>query len=41
LDLSDAILTGATLRAAFRRPGINRADLAGVNGLDSIVGLAD
>ena len=40
-NLTKADFTNADLTDAFRRPGINRADLAGVKGLDSIVGLAD
>ena len=46
LKLNQANLTGAdftdtNLTDAVRRPGINRADLAGVKGLDTVTGLVD
>ena len=45
-DLSYAYLrgadfTGADLTDAFRRPGISRADMDGVIGLDTVTGLVD
>jgi len=40
-DLFGANFTDADLTGAFRRPGISRADMEGVLGLDSITGLVD
>ena len=40
-DLFGANFTDADLTDAFRRPGISRADMEGVIGLDSITGLVD
>ena len=40
-NLTNADFTNADLENAFIRPGINRADLAGVKGLDKVKGLVD
>ena len=39
--LTGATLIGATLTGAVRRPGISRADMDGVKGLDTVKGLID
>ena len=39
--LAGADFTGANLTDAFRRPGISRADMDGVIGLDTVTGLVD
>ncbi len=40
-DLRGRDFSRQHLTDAFRRPGINRADMEGVIGLDSITGLVD
>ncbi|NDF40256.1 MAG: pentapeptide repeat-containing protein, partial [Proteobacteria bacterium] len=39
--LTRADFTDADLTNAFRRPGISRADMDGVKGLDTVKGLLD
>ena len=40
-NLTGADFTDANLTGAFRRPGISRADIDGVKGLDTVTGLVD
>ena len=40
-DLRGRDFTDANLTGAFRRPGISRADMEGVKGLDTVTGLVD
>ena len=40
-NLTNADFTDANLSGAFRRPGISRADMEGVKGLDTVTGLID
>jgi len=40
-NLTDADFTDADLTDALRRPGISRADMDGVKGLDKVKGLID
>jgi uncharacterized protein YjbI with pentapeptide repeats len=40
-DLSGADFTDADLTDAYLRPGISRADMEGVKGLDTVTGLVD
>ena len=40
-NLRSADFTDANLTDAFRRPGISRADMEGVKGLDTVKGLID
>ena len=41
VDFSGQDLRWATLTGAVRRPGISRADMEGVKGLDTVKGLVD
>jgi hypothetical protein len=40
-DLRGRDFSGQDLSGAFRRPGISRADMEGVKGLDTVTGLID